>query len=650
MLKLMRDSFQHLKWILVAIVAVFILFIFVDWGAGGASSGGAADQGTYAARVNGETISTREYERSLYYMEKNYEQMYRQPLTPDQIAQMGLPKQVLESLIDQHLLLQQANRLHLSASPEEIRHKILEIPTLNPDGKFVGEDLYARYVTSMMGFSSPAEFEEELAREITLGKIESALQTSVVVSPKAAEAEYRRNNESAKIKYILYPAAREAASVTVTPAEVQQYYTMHQAQYTHGEQRAAKYLIADFAKIRAQLNPSDADLRKLYDQRHEEFKSPAGAHILHILIKVDPGAPPAADAEAKAKAESIVKQLRAGADFAKLAQANSGDPSSSSKGGDMGWVDKGTTVPEFDVPAFSMPLNTISDPLRSKDFGYHIIKVLERRPEGYRPFEEVRDRLRAQTADQLSKDRARDEITRIEARIKASKPKTADEFTALAGGNVASNDSQWFGKTDAVTGVGNNAAFTAWAFAAKVNDVGEILGSQRGPIIPFLYAIRAAGVAPLEEVRAKVENDARMEKARVLAEQALSKAMPAATVDAAGAKVGLTPAEATVNRSGFIAGFSGDTSALVDAAVSSPVGVVRGPIMTGDGAVLFQVTEQKKDDPATAQNRAQYTDNLRQQESRNLRASLLQRLRKASTIDINKKLIETPAQNQQAGV
>ena len=82
MLKLMRDSFQQLKWILIGIVAIFILFIFVDWGGGGPNSNGA-DQGTYAARVNGETISTREYERSLYYMEKNYEQMYRQPLTPD---------------------------------------------------------------------------------------------------------------------------------------------------------------------------------------------------------------------------------------------------------------------------------------------------------------------------------------------------------------------------------------------------------------------------------------------------------------------------------------------------------------------------------------------------------------------------------------
>jgi peptidyl-prolyl cis-trans isomerase D len=649
MLKLMRDSFQHLKWILVAIVAVFILFIFVDWGGGG-PNGNTADQGTYAARVNGETISTREYERSLYYMEKNYEQMYRQPLTPDQIAQMGLPKQVLESLIDQHLLLQQASRLHLSASPAEIRQKILEIPTLNPDGKFVGQDLYTRYVTGMMGFQSPAEFEEELGREITLGKIESALQTSVVVSPKAAEAEYRRNNESAKIKYVLYPASREAANVTVTPAEVQQYYTLHQAQYTHGEQRAAKYLIADYAKLRAQMNPTDAELRKIYEQRHEEFKSAPGAHILHILIKVDPGAPPAADAEAKAKADSIVKQLRAGADFGKLAQANSGDPSSAGKGGDMGWVDKGTTVPEFDVPAFTMPLNTISDPLRSKDFGYHIIKVLERRGEGYRPFEEVRDRLRAQTADQLAKDRARDEITRVEARIKASKPKTAEEFTALANGNVASNDSQWFAKTDTIPGMGNNPTFTAWAFAAKVNDIGEILGSQRGPIIPFLYSIRAAGISPLDEVRAKVENDARMEKARQLAQQALAKAMPAPTVDAAAAKVGLTAAETNVNRQGYIAGFTGDTSALIDAAVSAPVGEVRGPIMTGDGPVLFQVTEQKKTDAAAlAQNRAQYTDTLRQQESRNLRASLLQRLRKASTIDVNKKLIEQQTPTQQAG-
>jgi peptidyl-prolyl cis-trans isomerase D len=647
MLKLMRDSFQHLKWILVAIVAIFILFIFVDWGAGGAG-GGAANKVAYAARVNGETISTREFDRALYYMEKNYEQMYRQPLSPDMIQQMGLPRQVLDSLVDQHLLLQQAKRLHLGASPEEIRQKILEIPVLNPEGKFVGQELYNRYVTGMMGFQSPAEFEEELAREITINKMENALQSAIVVSPKAAEAEYRRVSESARIKYILYPAAREMANVTVTPAEVQQYYTVHQAQYTHGEQRVAKYLIADYARLRAQMSPSDAELRKIYEQQKEQYKAAEGAHILHILIKVDAGSAPAVDAAAKAKADNIVKQLRAGADFGKLAQENSGDPSSSSKGGDMGWMDKGSTVEPFDTAAFSMPLNTISDPIHSKEFGYHIIKVLERRGAGYRPFEEVRDRLRALTADSQAKDRARDEITRISAMIKANNPKTAAEFTALASGNVTSNDTQWFGKTDAIPGMGSNPAFMSWAFAAKQNDVGEIIGSQRGPIIPFLYGIRAPGVAPLDEVKAKVENDARMEKARQLAQQALMTALPAPTVDAVGAKLSLTSAEANINRQGYIAGFTGDTSVLVDAAMSAPVGEVKGPVMTGDGAVLFQVIEQKKADAASlTQNRAQYLDTLRQQESRNLRATLLQKLRKAATIDVNKKLIEPPA--QQAG-
>ncbi|MGZ7036799.1 MAG: SurA N-terminal domain-containing protein, partial [Thermoanaerobaculia bacterium] len=136
---MMRDSFQQLKWILIAIVAVFILFIFVDWGAGGASSR-TGDRG-YAARVNGETISSREFDRALYYMEKNYEQMYRQNITEEMLDAMGLKKQVLDSLVDETLMLQQADKLHLGATTEEVRKRILELPVFNPDGKFIGPDL-----------------------------------------------------------------------------------------------------------------------------------------------------------------------------------------------------------------------------------------------------------------------------------------------------------------------------------------------------------------------------------------------------------------------------------------------------------------------------------------------------------------------------
>lgn len=651
MLKLMRDNFQQLKWALLAVVAAFIIgFVYVDMGLGGPRQKSDQDTRSYAARVNGETISFREYDRALYYTEKNYEQMYRQPLSPEMIAGMGLPKQVLDSLVDQKLLLQQARKLNLGATPEEVRAKILQISTLNPGGKFVGDELYTRYVTGSLGYQSPAEFEDELSREITLQKMESALANSLVISPKAVEAEYRRVTENSRIKYVLYAASREATNVSVTPAEVEQYYRAHQAQYTHGEQRMVKYLLADLTRLRSQIVPTDAQLRQRYEASHEDYKHPEQAHVLHILIRVDPKAPPADDATAKAKAEGLVKQLRAGADFAKLARESSGDPSSSGKGGDMGWVDKGSTVAPFDTAAFSAPENTISDPIRSTEYGYHIIKVLGRRPAGYRPFEEVQPMLAGQVAEQMAKDAARDEITRVAARIKQSKPKTAAELGAFANGKVSSNDTLWFSKNDSIPGLGQNTAFVGWSFSAKPNDVGEIIGTQRGPAIPFLVGARNAGVSDFAEVKAKVESDARMEKARQAAAQALAKAMPAPTIDAISTKTGIPATETTVTRQGFVSGFSGDTTPLVEAAMAAKVGDVKGPVQVAEGAVVFQVLEQKKvDSKSMDENKSAYSEMLRQQEARNLRTALLVRLRKDASVEINDSLIKQQAP-QQAGL
>ncbi|MGZ7081076.1 MAG: SurA N-terminal domain-containing protein, partial [Thermoanaerobaculia bacterium] len=356
----MRDSFQQLKWILIAIVAVFILFIFVDWGAGGASSR-TGDRG-YAARVNGETISYRDFNRAVYFMEENYKRMYGGQFTPEMAEAMGLNRQVLNSLVDERLMLQQATRLHLNATPEEVRKRILTMPVLNPEGKFIGADNYTRFVTTELRYDSASEFEDDLARQITLEKMQSAMENSLVISNKAAEAEYRRTTESAKIRYVLYPGAKELATVTVTPAEVDAFYQANQAKYAHGEQRDVKYLLADVTRIRSQLAPSEAELRKRFDSSKEDFKRPEAAHILHILIKVDPKATPAEEMAAQIRAEILVKRLRAGEDFAKLAKENSGDPSSSGTGGDMGWIDRGMTVEPFDTAAFTVPLNTISDP------------------------------------------------------------------------------------------------------------------------------------------------------------------------------------------------------------------------------------------------------------------------------------------------
>jgi peptidyl-prolyl cis-trans isomerase D len=649
MLKLMRDSFHQLKWILLAVVAAFIIgFVFIDMGLGGARDR-QEETRAYAARVNGDTISYRDFQRALYFTTENYKRMYGGQFTDEMAQAMGLNNSVMRTLIDQRLLMQQAERMHLSATQEEVRRRILSIDVINPGGKFVGPEVYQRWVQTL-GFTSPAEFEDDLARQITIDKMESALTDSVVVSPKAAEAEYRRISESAKIRYVLYPSMRDAATVTVTPQEVEAYYKQNQTKYTHGEQRELRYLIADYAKLRSQIQPTEQQLRQAYNDQKESFKAPASAHALHILIKVDPGAPADVDAAAKAKAEGLLAQLKAGADWGALAKANSQDPGSAAKGGDMGWFDQGMMVPEFDDAVFNKA--QIGEPIivRSPQYGYHLIKVLERRPGGYRPFEQVRAQLAAQITDQMAKDQARDAIAKINAQIRDNKPKTADDFSKLANNVVVSNDTQWFGKTDTIPGLGYNNVLSAWTFQAKPGDIGDIIGTNRGPAIPFLENVRPAGISPLDEVRQRVEADAKADKAQDVARQKVAAAMLGApSVDAVAAKLGLTAADTTVQRQGMTNGIQGDTSALADAAMGAQPGQVKGPVVAGNGVIAFQVLEQKKvTESDLAANRAAYVDQLRQQEARSLRQSLLQKLRKSAKIDVNDRLINQTKVNEGA--
>jgi peptidyl-prolyl cis-trans isomerase D len=644
MLNVMRERFNQLKWILIAIVAAFVFgFVFIDMGMGGAGGGAGADDRAYAARVNGETITYRDFDRALYYTEQNYRQMYGDQFTPEMLQSLGLEKQVLDGLIDQRLLIQEARRLNLEATPEEVRRRITQIPTLNPDGKFVGTELYTRYVTGQLGYQSAAEFEDELARDITTSKMESALQSSIIVSPKAAEAEYRRMNEVAKIRYVLYPAAREVANVTVTPAEVDQFYKVNQAKYAHGEQRSLKYLVADFARLRTQIQPTDAQLRQRYEANKEQYRSGESARIQHILIKVDPTAPAEVDAAAKAKAESLVAQLRGGADFAALARQHSGDPSSASQGGDMGWVERGQTVAPFDNAAFSIALNQISEPIRSQEYGYHIIRVSERRAPAVRAFEEIRPMLISQVTDEMAKEQGRQEVARITSIFRNKKPATADEFAALANDKISSNDTQWFARNDSIPGIGNNAQLTQWVFGSKQGDVGDPIGTSRGIVIPYLAGVRPAGVAPLAEIRQRVEADARSAKARDIAMNALRAAMAGAqAIDAIAVKTGLTAADTQVSRQAQIGGFTGDTTELVKAAMAAEAGQMVGPVAVGEGAVVFQVTEQTRIKPEELKERAsQYLEALRGQQSRSLRIVLLERLRKSAEIDINQQALRS---------
>jgi peptidyl-prolyl cis-trans isomerase D len=647
MLKLMRNSFQQLKWILVAVIAVFVLFIFVDWGAGGAGQGGRVD--AYAARVNRETIPLNEYGRTVGLLQRQYQQMYGDRMTPEMLEALGLERQAIDALIDQKLLLQEAERLHLTATPEEIRKAVLEIPTLNPGGKFVGAELYERYVTGNLGYPTPAAFEEELARSLTLSKMNSAIASGILIPPGLAEQEYRRRTESAKIRYILNPV--DEAGVIVAPQDVDQYYKNNSSRYQNPEQRRVKYLLANAATLQVQIQPSDSELRAMYEGAKESYKVPEMVHAQHILIRSAQGATPAEDLAAKAKADSVLAQIRGGAAFGDMARKFSDDPGSKETGGDLGFFGAGQMVPEFERAAFSLEPGQVSDIVKSQ-FGYHIVKTIEKRPSSYRPFEDVREELRATATSEKAKAQARERLLQVKSRLDQAKPKSEADVRRQADDIVSFNDSTWFGRNEPVPGLDRVPALNEWAFSAKVGDVGTVIDTAAGPLLPYLVAERPAGVKPIAEIRPQVERDAKLAKGREQARSELAASLKGApSLDAVAAKLGLTPAETSVQAQGFVSGFSGDIRALVAEAMAAPLKQTRGPVVVDQGAVAFEVVQQVRFDKAAFEKeKPALIEQIRRQESDAARTSLVAKLRKDSDIVVSQELLKPARTQGQPGV
>lgn len=150
---------------------------------------------------------------------------------------------------------------------------------------------------------------------------------------------------------------------------------------------------------------TDAQVREFYDKNPDKFKQPEAVRASHILIKVEPNAPDAVKQKARAKAEGLAKQAKGGVDFAKLARENS-DDGSAAQGGDLNFMVEGQTVAPFNKALFSLPPNQVSDVVET-EFGYHVIKVTEKRAASQVPFEQVSAKIRAFLTEQRKQERAK---------------------------------------------------------------------------------------------------------------------------------------------------------------------------------------------------------------------------------------------------
>ncbi|KAG0163320.1 hypothetical protein DFQ30_000356, partial [Apophysomyces sp. BC1015] len=291
----------------------------------------------------------------------------------------------------QLLLAKTTEDLHLSASDQAVLRAEQSIPAIaalrKADGTY-DVDQY-KQLLAMQGMT-PKSFDERVRYQLASQQLPEGIQTSAFAPKALAQQLASLSEQSREVQGLALHAADYADKVHPTDAQIKQYYDAHHDAFAVPESATIEYLTLSAGTLAQRVQPSDAELKKYYDDHAAKFKISGEVRASHILIAVAANASKADRGKARQKAESVLAQVNAHPDqFAKLARQNSDDPGSKDKGGDLGFFGPGMMVKPFSDAAFKLKKDQISGIVQS-DFGYHIIKVTDIKPERIKPFDEVK--------------------------------------------------------------------------------------------------------------------------------------------------------------------------------------------------------------------------------------------------------------------
>jgi len=590
-LKWLRDNLRHLKFILWGVVAVFVLLVFVDWGAGRSGPGGSTDT---AVRVGDTSISRQEFLSQMRRLEQQYAQRFGDQWN-DIKAQVNLFDETMAYMTNRILLLEEAERAGVHVSETELQDDILAMPLFHDDsGDFVGPETYERILRGYLQMT-PQEFERAHAEDLALNKLNALMRRGVYVADSEIERTIRRERELADFDAVLLPYERFLSEVALDEGEERAAYEATADEYARPEQRVIRYLVVETARLRRQMPVDDEELRAYYDDHLDEFVEEEQAHAAHILIRVPADADADTEAEAELRARGVAQIARSGADFAALAEKHSDDPGSRDRGGDLGWFGRGRMVPEFDDAVFNAKPGDIVGPVKSQ-FGYHIIKVEGFQPERQRPFEDVVEQVRFRVLEGRAAVEAERRSRDLAQRLKDAPPADEAAWQAIADEDeaVVLNESPPIADGEPIPGTGEGAEFTTEVFGA---DQGTIRGPRaipRGWMVWQLKEVRPAGVAPFEDVRREVEQKLRRERALDIAgdraTELADELRGGGDVEALAEQFGGTLARARDHRWGAPVGAIGSTTGLDEAVFTGAEGEVIGPVRIGDrGAAVARI-------------------------------------------------------------
>jgi peptidyl-prolyl cis-trans isomerase D len=524
--------------------------------------------------------------------------------------------QAAEQLISQKAMVAEGHRLGLRVSDDELRDELQHGQlgaTLFPDGKFIGQEEYENFVQRNFDLPIP-QFEELVKGDIVIHKLRALVGSSAFVGEREIREEFEHRNTKVKFDYAVITQADILKGLHPAEPELKAFYERNKATYNNSipEKRKIKYAIVDTAKVAAATSVTDQDLQAYYDQHRDEYRVPEQVKVNHILIKTPlPGPGGKVDdkavEEARKKADDVLKQVKAGGDFAKLAEKYSEDPGSAKIGGSLGFIGRGRTVPEFEKAAFSLPKGQTSELVKST-YGFHIIRVEDKQEAHVKTLAEVKNEI-AERVKQQKAIRA----TENAANALLSQARTGGLEKAAAAKGVPLVTTDFFARTDSLPGLTAAPQLMDAVFSANEKAPPDVVQVAQGYVVFELAGIKPPATPAFEDVRTQVEAAFKSQRASFLLQQKTQelsdRAKAGHDLKKAAKELG-----ATIKTSDLVLpdGQVPDIGSLSGAAnviFDLKPGEITGPINTGSNGVVAQLLEKQA---PTDQEYTEKKDQVRQ--------------------------------------
>ena len=542
------------------------------------------------AKVGDQTVTVAEIRQQLNQIKQR-----------NQVPPMLEPyyaQQILRQLLLQKEMEYEAGQIGIRVSNDEIADRIkLILPAAFNGGTPIAPDQYAALVQSRTQMTV-SEFEDNVRLGMLQEKFQKLVTDGISAGPRELQEEFVYRNEKVKLDYAFIKPEDLQAKITLNDAEISAAYEKNKAKYQVPEKRVVRYAIVDVNQVRQSLEVSDDQLKVQYQKNIQDYQVPNRVHVEHILL-MTVGKTDAEVDEIKKKAQDILNQAKKGASFEDLAKKYSEDPGTKDKGGDLGWIVQGQTVAEFEKAAFSLPKGSISDLVKTQ-YGFHILKIIDKESAHTKPFDEVKDSIRTPLLLSEADKRAGDIADKLSQAVRQSNKVSLDDLAKQY--HLTVGETRPVAATDPLVELGNSpdVKVSDAIFRLRQGELSLPVHTDRGYLVLSIQQILSAHQGSLDEVRDKVVAELKQEKAsaeaHTKADELTKRVKAGEKFDGAAKALGLeAKTSEDFARAGSISGVASGKQLTL--AFQLKPGDVGPPLNLGSNWVVYKVVDKQEPKP-----------------------------------------------------